>query len=226
MAQLALNVKVSNITKVTSFYVNYERKFNLFEKLKNQISIEFALAKVNKIKEIRNNIFEMQKKSTTYQNKKRKMAPLLKKRNKVYLYAKNLKINKGRSKKLDHVKVEPFFIKAIKGSINYELKLLMNVKKYFVFHVFVLKLTHSNTSIQTIFRYQLKEKQEHEVEQILQRQNQHYFIKWKEYLTSKNTWESLKNLENCQKLLQRFQRQKNQINLLTFEKKARKKIRQ
>ena len=70
----------------------------------------------------------MQEKSTTYQNKKRKMTPLLKKRNKVYFHTKNLKINKERNKKLDHVKVELFFIKDVKELMNYELNLFANAK--------------------------------------------------------------------------------------------------
>ena len=128
MTQLALNVKVSKTTKITSYFANFGRELNLFERSRNQISTKFALKKKNKIKEIQNNIFKMQEKSTTYQNKKRKMTPLLKKKNKIYFHTKNLKINKGRSKKLDHVKIESFFIKNIKKLMNYELNLLVDVK--------------------------------------------------------------------------------------------------
>ena len=81
------------------------------------------------------------------------MTLLLKKRNKVYLHTKNLKINKERSKKLNHVKVESFFIKIVKESINYELNFFIDARIFFVFHIFVLKSTHSKTSIQIIFRY-------------------------------------------------------------------------
>ena len=128
MTQLILNAKVSKTTKTTSYFANFERELNLFERSRNQISIEFALKKKNKIKKIQDNIFKMQKKSTTYQNKKRKMTPLLKKRNKIYFHTKNLKINKGRNKKLDHVKIESFFIKDIKKLMNYELNFFVNVK--------------------------------------------------------------------------------------------------
>ena len=128
MTQLILNVKASKTTKTTSYFANFEKKFNFFEKSKNQISIEFALKKESKIKEIQNNILKMQEKSTTYQNKRRKMTPLLKKRNKIYFHTKNLKINKEKNKKLDHVKVEPFFIKDIKKLMNYELNLFVDVK--------------------------------------------------------------------------------------------------
>ena len=169
MIQLILNAKVSNIIKVTLFFANFEKESNLFEKSKNQISIEATITKGNTIKMIQNNISKMQQNSTTYQNKKRKMTPLLKKRDKIYLFTKNLRINKRRSKKLDHVKVESFFIKVIKGRTNYELNFLVDAKVFLVFHIFMLKSTHSNTLIQKTFRYQSQENQEYEIERILQR---------------------------------------------------------
>ena len=153
MTQLALNAKASKTTKTTLYFANFKRELNLFERSRNQISIKFALEKESKIKKIQDNIFKMQEKSTTYQNKKRKMAPLLKKGNKIYLHTKNLKINKGRSKKLDHVKVESFFIKDIKGLMNYELNFSVDAKVWLVFHVSLLKSTHSKTFIQITFRY-------------------------------------------------------------------------
>ena len=113
----------------------------------------------------------MQINSTTHQNKKRKTTPLLKKGNKVYLFTKNFKINKKRNKKLDYVKVESFFIKDVKGQINYKLNFLVDAKIFSMFHIFVLKSTHSNTSIQITFRYQSQENQEYEVERILRRRN-------------------------------------------------------
>ena len=52
MTQLTLNVKVSNITKVTPFFANFEKESNLFEKSRNQISIEATITKRNTIKKI------------------------------------------------------------------------------------------------------------------------------------------------------------------------------
>jgi hypothetical protein len=74
------------------------------------------------------------------------MTSQLKERNRVYLLTKNLKIRK-KNKKLDHVKIESFFIKAIKRSINYELDLSKNVKVFLVFHISLLKSADSSTSI-------------------------------------------------------------------------------
>ena len=153
MTQLTLNVKVSNTTKTTSFFANFGKKSNLFERLRNQISTKAAIAKGNTIRTIQENILKMQRSSTIYQNKKRKMTSLLKEGNKVYLFTKNLKINKKRSKKLNHVRVESFFIKSVKGRINYELNFSINVKIFLVFHILILELAHLNTSIQITFRY-------------------------------------------------------------------------
>ena len=150
VTQLILNVKVSNITKVTSFFANFEKESNLFERSRNQVSIETTITKRNTIKAIQDNISKVQKSSTKYQNKKRKTTPLLKKRNKIYLLTKNLKINKRKSKKLDHVKVESFFIKVVKGRINYELDLLVDAKVFLVFHVSILESTHSIATCSTI----------------------------------------------------------------------------
>ena len=46
------------------------------------------------LKKIYDNIIKMQIKSSIYINSKRKNAPLLKERNKIYLFAKNLKKKK------------------------------------------------------------------------------------------------------------------------------------
>ena len=56
----------------------------------------------------------MQKKSIIYQ-KKKKMTFQLKKKNKIFLFTKNFKTKK-LSKKLNHVKIESFFIKNKKRS--------------------------------------------------------------------------------------------------------------
>ncbi len=74
------------------------------------------------------------------------MTSQLKERNKIYLLTRNLKTKK-KSKKLNHVKIKSFFIKIVKGSINYELDLLKNVKVFLVFHVSLLKLVDPSTSI-------------------------------------------------------------------------------
>ena len=94
----------------------------------------------------------------------------------MYLLTKNLKIKK-KSKKLDHVKVESFFIKTIKESINYELDLPKNAKVFLVFHISLLKLIDLNTPIQETFHYKSQEKNRFEVKRVLKKKSQQYFVK-------------------------------------------------
>ncbi len=104
------------------------------------------------------------------------MTSQLKKRDKMYLLTKNLKIRK-KSKKLDHVKVESFFIKAVKESVNYELDLLKNAKVFLVFHISLLKSVDLSTSIQETFHYYSQKKNRFEVERILEKRDQRYLVK-------------------------------------------------
>jgi len=71
---------------------------------------------------------------------------------------------------LDHVKVEPFFIKIVKGSVNYELDLPKDAKVFLVFHVSLLEPVDLNTSIQETFHYRAQEESKYEVERILKQQ--------------------------------------------------------
>ena len=66
------------------------------------------------LKKIHENIMKMQNKTFNYINKKRKNAFLLKKKNKIYLFAKNLK-KKNKNKKLNFVKIETFLLKRLKN---------------------------------------------------------------------------------------------------------------
>ncbi len=66
MAQLALNAKVSNTTKVTSFFANYDKELNLFEEERSHRSAQSAIKKIETLKRVHDNIFKMQEKSTKY----------------------------------------------------------------------------------------------------------------------------------------------------------------
>jgi predicted lactoylglutathione lyase len=176
MTQLALNAKVSDITKVTSFFANFGKKLNLFDQERKHLTAQLVIERIATLKKIHDNITLMQIRSAKYQNKKRKMAPQLKERNKVYLLTKNLKTRK-KSKKLDHVKVELFFIKAVKESINYELDLPKNAKVFLVFHISLLKSADLSTPIQETFHYKPQEKNRFEVKEILKKKGQQYLVK-------------------------------------------------
>jgi hypothetical protein len=176
MAQLALNAKILDITKMTFFFANFDKESNLFGRERNHLTAQSVIERVATLKKIHDNITSMQIRSAKYQNKKRKMAPQLKKRDKIYLLTKNLKIRK-KSKKLDHVKIESFFIKAVKKSVNYELDLLKNAKVFLVFHISLLKSVDLSTSIQEIFHYKSQKKNRFEVEKILKKNDQQYLVK-------------------------------------------------
>ena len=205
MTQLALNFKVSNTTKKTPFFANFEKEPNLFERELQHVSAQSAMERAKTFKEIHSNIVRMQQRFTVYQNSKRKTMPQLKEGDKIYLLTKNLKTKKA-SKKLDHVKVGSFFIKKQKGSVNYELNLPSNTKIHPIFHVSLLESADSETFIQNTFHFQYENDDEYEVERILAREGQKYLIRWKGYSTSKNTWEPIENLVNCQHLLRQFRR--------------------
>ncbi len=94
----------------------------------------------------------------------------------MYLLTKNLKIRK-KSKKLDHVKVESFFIKAIKKSVNYELDLPKDARVFLVFHISLLESADPSTSIQETFHYYSQKEDRFEVEKILEKKDQRYLVK-------------------------------------------------
>ncbi len=176
MAQLTLNAKISNTTKMTSFFANYNKEFNLFEEERKHLLAQSVIERVATLKKIHDNISKMQERSIRYQNKKRKTTPQLKKRDKVYLLIKNLKTRK-LSKKLNHVKVESFLIKKTKRSINYELDLLKDARVFLVFHISLLESANSITPLQNTFYFHSQKKKQYEVERILQQKDQKYLIK-------------------------------------------------
>ena len=75
----------------------------------------------------------------------------------IYLLTKNLKTKKI-NKKLNHMKIDLFFIKQQKKSVNYELNLFSNIKIHLIFHVSLLKSADQNTSLQNTFHFQYEKK--------------------------------------------------------------------
>jgi len=66
MIQLALNAKISDTIKVTSFFVNYDKKFNLFEEEQKHLLAQLVIERITTLKKIHDNILKMQKKSIKY----------------------------------------------------------------------------------------------------------------------------------------------------------------
>ena len=80
------------------------------------------------------------------------------------------------NKKLNHIKIGSFFIKAVKRSVNYELGLFKNTRIHLIFHINMLESADSNTSIQKEFHYENSE-EEYTVKRILKKKDQRHLIK-------------------------------------------------
>ena len=81
------------------------------------------------------------------------------------MLTKNLKMKKI-NKKLNHVKINSFFIKKQKKSINYELNLFSNIKIHLIFYVLLLKSANSKTLIPNTFHFRYEKNDENEIEKI------------------------------------------------------------
>ena len=66
MAQLTLNAKISNIIKITSFFVNYNKELNLFEEERTHLLAQLVIKRVATLKKIHDNILKMQERSIKY----------------------------------------------------------------------------------------------------------------------------------------------------------------
>ena len=99
---------------------------------------------------------------------------------------------KQLSKKLDFTKLESFKVKVIKKLLNYELKLLLQIKIHPVFHVMYFEPANNNTLFEINFPEIDLNNQiiEDKVEAILDQQEvddqSRYLIKWRNYPYSDN----------------------------------------
>jgi hypothetical protein len=66
MAQLALNAKISDITKMTPFFANFGKESNLFDRERNHLTAQSAIERITTLKKVHDNITSMQIKSAKY----------------------------------------------------------------------------------------------------------------------------------------------------------------
>ncbi|CAA9317827.1 hypothetical protein AVDCRST_MAG94-1309 [uncultured Leptolyngbya sp.] len=212
VAQLAINQHRSDSTKESPFFANFGQHARVDMPKRPSPEAETALQHDEVLRRTHSSIQKYLQQAQQNMNrqidKKRKMAPQLKKGDKVYLNAKNLRTKSPRTKKLENVKVGPFLIKEQRGPVNYQLELPPDAKIHPVFHVSLLEPADPAIPVQTTFHYQTDEEQEFEVEKILGKEGQKYLVKWKGYPPEENTWEPVKHLGNCRLLLQQFHRQR------------------
>jgi len=63
---LALNAKILNIIKITLFFVNYNKKLNLFKEKRTHLFAQLVIKRITTLKKIYNNILKMQEKLIKY----------------------------------------------------------------------------------------------------------------------------------------------------------------
>jgi len=61
-----LNTKISNITKITLFFANYNKESNLFENKQRYLFAQLIIERIVVLKKIQNNISFMQEKLIKY----------------------------------------------------------------------------------------------------------------------------------------------------------------
>jgi len=61
-----LNAKILSITKITLFFVNYNKELNLFEKEQKYLLAQLAIKRIATLKKIYDNILKMQEKLIKY----------------------------------------------------------------------------------------------------------------------------------------------------------------
>ena len=208
VAQLAINQHRSDSTKESLFFANFGQHVNIGMPSRASLNTEKVLQHDKLLRQthtmIRHYLQETSEKMQCQIDKKLKMAPQLKKGDKVYLLTKNWKTKKLKTKKLDNIKVRVFSVKEKTGPVNIKIQLPRDARVHPNFHISMIELADQSTPLQETFHYQPEEEQEFEVEQILARKSQQYLVKWKGYPDLENTWKPLKNLASCQLLLRQF----------------------
>ena len=121
---------------------------------------------------IRHYLQETSEKMQCQIDKKLKMAPQLKKGDKVYLLTKNWKTKKLKTKKLDNIKVRLFLVKEKTGPVNIKMRLPRDARVHPNFHILMIEPADQSTPLQETFHYQPEEEQEFKVKQILARKGQ------------------------------------------------------
>ena len=132
---------------------------------------------------------------------------------KVWLEAKNLRFLKDH-KKLAMKRQGPFEITEVLGPLTYKLKLPSQWQIHDVFHAALLTPYRENDTHGPNFELPppdlIAGEEEYEVEAIVGHRKRYgkmqFFVKWKGYPTSENSWEPVTNLENADELLSAYKR--------------------
>ena len=144
------------------------------------------------------------------------------------LFIKNLK-NVKLKKKLFYKFTNSFKVIDVVNAQIYCLKFLKQWKIHFIFHVFLLKFYHKNSSVvasnEMLF---VNENEKWKIKNILKNKRKwkkfYYFVRWKNFLFCKNSWIFKHYLTNAQKLLKQYHKRETS-NIVVFKtKKFRLKV--
>ena len=162
----------------------------------------------------------------------RHVSLLLKSENKAYLkFHKNYKILSQKNCKLFNQRCEPFLMKRRIEKLSYELDLSSTWRIHSVISVVQLKpavftedsynRSRSNHSDSVQIEENIETEKSYEIERIVVKRIRkyertkvtQYCIQWKEYEFEYNEWKSISALNNCMKLIEKFESAKRNRNV-------------
>ena len=130
----------------------------------------------------------------------------------IMLFTKNLK-NIRFKKKLFYKFTNSFKVIDVVNTQIYCLKLLKQWRIHSVFHIFLLKFYHKNSSVVVSNKMILvNENKKWEIKNIFKNkwkwEKFYYFVRWKNFSLCKNSWIFKHYLTNAQKLLKQYHKRK------------------
>lgn len=214
-AQFAHNSSKSATTGHTPFYANYGYEPTAYgEARKTESLSEQAREKADRYVEMCQKLQEAisQRNQITQRNanKSRVEGPTFREGDRVFLTRGKAIKTKRPSGKLDNVKLGPFEIKKVVGPVNYELCLPKSMRIHPVFHISRLEPAPQDAELAKDIQIEVDET-DYEVEAIRDLRKfgsqWKYLVKWAGYGETDNTWEPLKNLKGCQKMVNQYHQQ-------------------
>ena len=185
IAQFTYNTTITETIKISPFYANYEYNPEMAKHGTTAVRAQRAEIFVEQLiilhKKLSMNLQFISLRVKRYYDKNRSEEINLKMRDKIYVLKRNMKITR-KNNKLNYVKIEPFKILRNIKNISYKFELSNTMKrKHSVFHVSLLKSTHSETSNIIISKEYIESDEKYEVESILNKQlideKSHYLMK-------------------------------------------------
>lgn len=218
-AEFALNERVSSATGFSPFYLTYgyNPEFTVHANpMSNVPALKDRIKALQEAREDARAKLKMEaERMKRYYDRHVREAPQFKPGDKVWLDARNLRVNRP-SQKLSHKRLGPFPVEERVGDLNYRLKLPRTVPVHPVFHVSLLT-PHKESEIPGRTPPEplpviVEGEEEYEVAEILDsrrhRGKLQYLVRWEGYDESHNSWEPVENVEHASDLVNAFHRRR------------------